>query len=254
MRAYAIGDIHGQLEKLMRAHDLIAADRAELGDVAAPVMHIGDLMDRGPDAKGVIDFLINGQAYGAPWLVLKGNHDRMMAWYLQEVPKRDHCMRTGFEWLDPRVGGQETLASYGVNIAAGGNAADIHRDARVKVPEAHKAFLAELPAFYQLDELYFCHAGIRPGVALQAQVEDDLCWIRQDFYASDADHGALIIHGHTPIDAVTHYGNRLNIDTGAGFDHDLSAVVIEGRKVFLLTDQGRVPVPADPVWPISTGI
>ena len=56
------------------------------------------------------------------------------------------------------------------------------------------------------------------------------------------DHGALIVHGHTPVDTVTHYGNRLNIDTGAGYGRALSAVVIEDGAVWQVTPSGRVPV------------
>ena len=73
-------------------------------------------------------------------------------------------------------------------------------------------------------------------------VEDDLIWIREPFLSDTRDHGWLVVHGHTPVDAVTHYGNRVDIDTGAGHGRALSAVVIEGRDVWLLTKGGRVPV------------
>ncbi len=243
MRAYAIGDIHGQLGKLEHAHMLIQMDRELVADDEAPVVHIGDLVNRGPDARGVLDFLIRGQKAGKPWVVLKGNHDRMMAWFLEDTPRRDHRMRVEYEWLNPRIGGLETLASYGVNITADQSPEAIHAEACEKVPETHKIFMAGLASSYRMEDLFFCHAGIRPGVALEDQVEDDLCWIREEFYASDADHGALIIHGHTPVDVVTHYGNRLNTDTGAGFGRDLSAVVIEDGQVWLLSEQGRIRIP-----------
>lgn len=239
MRAYAIGDIHGYLHKLERAHVLIEADRAEVEDDDAPVVHIGDLTDRGPDSKGVIDFLIKGLAQGEPWVVIKGNHDRMMSWYLEATPRRDHCLRSDYDWAHQRLGGMETMASYGVNIGAGRTPDQIHQDARAKVPQAHLDFLSRLENFYQLDDLFFCHAGIRPGISLAYQSEDDLLWIRQAFHIDPTDHGALIIHGHTPVDQVVHYGNRVNIDTGAGYGKDMSAVVIEGRDVWLLTDEGR---------------
>ena len=83
---------------------------------------------------------------------------------------------------------------------------------------------------------------IRPGVPLDAQAEDDLLWIRRPFLDDPRDHGALVVHGHTPVDRVTHYGNRLNIDTGAGYGRTLSAVVIEGDRVWLLGPGGRQPV------------
>ncbi len=239
MRIYAIGDIHGQFEKLRHAHALIAADRERVGDSAAPVVHIGDLCDRGPDTRGVLDFLIAGQQAGAPWVVLKGNHDRMFSLFLQEPAQRDPGLRAELDYLHPRIGGLETLASYGVNISAGRSFADVHAEAREKVPARHRTFLEKLPLSHAPGPVFFCHAGIRPGVALDAQTEDDLLWIRDEFLNSRADHGALIVHGHTPVDRVTHYGNRVNIDTGAGYGQALSAVVIEGGDVWQLTDAGR---------------
>jgi serine/threonine protein phosphatase 1 len=82
-------------------------------------------------------------------------------------------------------------------------------------------------------------------VPLDQQRDEDLLWIRDPFLYSTTDHGPLIVHGHTPVDTVTHYGNRLAIDAGAGYGRALSAVAIEGRRAWLLTEGGRVPV--DPV-------
>ena len=239
MRAYAIGDIHGQLDKLKAVHALIAEDRARCADDTAPVIHIGDLVDRGPDCKGVIQYLIDGQAQDDRWVVIKGNHDRMMEMFLREHPMVDTQLLIDHNWLHPRIGGVETLASYGIEVPEGIRTYQLHPKARAAVPESHRSYLANLPAMYRLGDLCFVHAGIRPGVALEDQSEDDLCWIRKEFHQSDADHGPLIVHGHTPIGEVTHYGNRLNIDTGAGHGKDLSAVVIEGRDAWVLGAGGR---------------
>ncbi|TDQ56200.1 hypothetical protein EV658_12148 [Phaeovulum veldkampii DSM 11550] len=64
----------------------------------------------------------------------------------------------------------------------------------------------------------------------------------QKFLDDARDHGALVVHGHTAINTPTHYGNRLNIDSSAGYGGPVSAVVIEGREVFLLTAAGREPL------------
>jgi serine/threonine protein phosphatase 1 len=240
MRTYAIGDIHGYLGELKRAHELVAQDRADTGDSSAPVIHIGDLCDRGPDTRGVIDFLLAGIKAAEPWVVLKGNHDRMMARFLEWPKRHDENLRSDLHWLHSRLGGSDALASYGVDITA--DADTIHREARDKVPDAHQAFLDSLPTSYRVGELFFCHAGIRPGVPLDQQTEDDLCWIRDEFLNSRVDHGPLIVHGHTPVEVVEHHGNRVNTDTGAGYGRPLVPVVIEGREVWTLTNAGRVKV------------
>ena len=89
-------------------------------------------------------------------------------------------------------------------------------------------------------DLFFAHAGIQPGVPLADQVEHDLIWIRKEFHVDTRDHGKLIVHGHTPVEQATHYGNRINIDAGAGYGRPLVAVVFEGRACWQLTDEGRV--------------
>lgn len=239
MRAYAIGDIHGQQGELERAHRLIEEDRARVADSgASPVVHTGDLCDRGPDTSGVIAFLLSGHGRGAPWITLMGNHDWMMLDYLSHGPKAE----TADIWLHPRNGGEATLASYGVDLSPGRSAEEIHAEAVEKVPARHIAFLKGLPTSWRRDDLFFCHAGIRPGVPLDAQRDEDLLWIRGPFLHDRSDHGALIVHGHTPVDAITHYGNRLAIDTGAGWGRPLVPVVIEGRDAWALKSTGREPV------------
>ncbi|MBN8293321.1 serine/threonine protein phosphatase [Rhodobacter sp. NTK016B] len=236
-RCYAIGDIHGQLDKLHAAHARIMADRARTGDAEAPVIHLGDLVDRGPDSRGVIDHLLKGQFAGQPWVVLKGNHDRMFGYHLEG--QRDPALRAGLTYLDPRIGGRKTLESYDIDpelpaprIAAA-------------VPEAHRDFIASLPCYHQTGELLFVHAGIRPGVALDDQTENDLVWIRAPFLDFTGAHPWLVIHGHTTCKTPEHHGNRVDIDTGAGYDGPLTAIVVEGREIFVLTDEGRVPLRPD---------
>lgn len=242
MPIYAIGDIHGHLDKLEYVHDLIATDRAREGSDDAPVVHVGDLCDRGPDTKGVIDFLIAGQARGENWVALKGNHDRLMGYFLETPPRNDTYLMIGWDWFHEGAGGRETLASYGIEVSGRERFYELADQARAVIPEAHRFFVQDLPTFYETDEQIFVHAGIRPGIPLAEQSETDLLWIRQEFHNYRRDHGKLIVHGHTPIDTVTHYGNRLNLDTGAGYGKAVSAVVIEGREVWLLAESGRVKV------------
>ncbi len=243
MRTYAIGDIHGQIDLLTEVHGWIEEDRAGTGDAAAPVVHVGDFVDRGADVRSTLDYLIAGQSRAEPWVFLKGNHDRMM-WHFLQPEELPDPLRHDLHWLIDVVGGRPSLQSYGVDVSKDRAIADIHAEAREKVPQAHLDFLGALPATYRRGGAFFCHAGIRPGVALEDQAEDDLVWIRKEFHDDTRDHGALIVHGHTPIDEVTLYANRLNLDTGAAYGKPLSAVVIEGDDVFQITTKGRVALRA----------
>lgn len=241
-RFYAIGDIHGQLDKLRVAHDMVAQDRDVTGDETAQLVHLGDLTDRGPHSRQVVDLLLQGIADGQPWHCIKGNHDRMMWLYLQENPKRDPILKAEYEWTHEALGGSETLESYGIAQPYGLSHADLHAAARQVVPKEHIDFLGSLDTVLESEDLIFCHAGIRPGIPVADQVEDDLVWIRKDFHDDPRDHGKLVVHGHTPVKSATHHGNRVNLDTGAGYGRDVTAAVFEGRDCWILTPNGRVPL------------
>jgi serine/threonine protein phosphatase 1 len=241
MHLYAIGDIHGHIDLLKAAHDLIADDMARHG--AGQVVHVGDLVDRGPDSRGVIEFLMQGQEQGEDWVVLKGNHDRMFWRFLRNPTEQEPGLRADLGWLHPKLGGPDTLRSYGVVNPADRPIAKVHADARAAVPQSHLDFIAARSTLYETGDCAFVHAGIRPGVPLEAQSETDLVWIREPFLSEGTSFGPLIVHGHTAIDAATHYGNRLNLDSSAAYGGPLSAVVIEGREAALLTPQGRMRLP-----------
>ena len=145
------------------------------------------------------------------------------------------------------LGGRETLASYGIDPSWMASEKRILKEIDKAIPEAHKAFFAALKPVHETEDHILVHAGIRPGLALDEQEESDLLWIRDRFLFDTRDHGKLVIHGHTPVHDVMHCGNRVNIDTGAGFDQALTAVVIEGREVWVLNQDGaRAPVTPDP--------
>jgi serine/threonine protein phosphatase 1 len=250
MRSYAIGDIHGHLDLLRAAHGRIAQDKKTHGDPNAPIVHIGDLVDRGPDSRGVIEYLAQGIAAGEPWVVLKGNHDRMFTTFLEDLHAQDPGLRDEYSYLHPRIGGAQTLASYGVVNAADRPLAPVHLEAAAAVPQAHRNFLTSRPTSFAHGGTMFVHAGVRPGVSMADQTEDDLLWIRNDFLDYRGDFPWLLVHGHTALDAAVHYGNRVNIDSSAAYGGPLTAVAIAGRNVFVLEEGGRAPLPVTPHAPI----
>lgn len=235
---YAIGDIHGQLSMLQTKLAHIEAD----GGPEARIVFLGDYADRGPDSRGVLELLSDSQAQRRNWVFLKGNHDRMFEYFLQTPPREDPYMMVELYWLHPRLGGDTTLASYGVAARGTRRVMDVHRDTLEAVPQAHRDFLESLVLTHETDELFFAHAGIRGGVPLADQTEMDLLWIRKEFHKDTRTHPKLIVHGHTPVDVATHYGNRVNLDTGAGYGKPLTAAVFEDGEVWSLTDTGREPL------------
>ena len=239
MRTYAIGDIHGHLDLLIEEHRKIAVDRAEYGASDAPIVHIGDLVDRGPDSRGVIEYLRAGIAAGENWVVLKGNHDRMFTGFLADIKYHDEGLRTDLSYLHYKIGGGATLASYGMRNAADRRISPVHAEAVKAVPQTHRDFLESRPVVLNRGEVMFVHAGVRAGVPLDQQTETDLMWIRGAFLEDRQDYGPLIVHGHTAIDRPRHYGNRVNIDSGAAYGGPLSTVLIDGRDVFHLAMAGR---------------
>lgn len=235
---YAIGDIHGQHAELLRVLALIEAD----GGPDAEIVFIGDYVDRGPASAAVLGTLIEGVTAGKPWHCLKGNHDRMFSWFMRDYPQHDAHLPVHLYWLHPRLGGDITLASYGVEMTETERQTAIHARAKAAVPQAHVDFLDGLKLCHETEDHFFAHAGIQPGVHFAQQSEHDLLWIRKEFHIDGRDHGKLVVHGHTPVEEATHYGNRINIDAGAGYGKPLAAVALEGRECWVLTDQGRVPL------------
>ncbi len=238
---YAVGDIHGQFDDMLAVLDRIKAD----GGADAQIVFLGDYVDRGAQSAKVVDLLCDAQRAGRPWVMLRGNHDRYFTRFLDQGAVRDSCSASGLHWLNPRLGGDKTLASYGVIADETAEIQPLRAQALAAVPQAHRDFLGALPHIHCAGDLVFVHAGIQPGVPLDQQSPDDLIWIRDPFLNDPRDHGPLIVHGHTALTAAQHYGNRVNLDGGAGYGRPLCAAVFEGRRCWELTAQGRVPL--DPV-------
>lgn len=133
----------------------------------------------------------------------------------------------------------ETLASYGVAAHGERRIKDIHAEALAAVPAEHLAFLHSLDITHQTADLLLVHAGLRPGVPLDAQTEEDLLWIRHEFHDDPRPYPWLVVHGHTPIERATHFGNRVDLDGGAAYGRPLVPAVFEGRECWLLTKSGR---------------
>ncbi len=235
---YAMGDVHGQIQMLHEALAWIEAD----GGPDAQIVFLGDYVDRGPDSRGVIEVLKTGIDAGRNWTALKGNHDRLFEWFMEDTPRLDPLLKAKYTWVSPPLGGDTTLASYGIEGAADTPLGVLHPAAQEAVPAEHIAFLKSLKTYYQHGNYLFVHAGIRPNVALEDQEENDLLWIREPYLSYSDPHPLTIVHGHTALEAPQDYGNRINLDSGAGYGRPLSVAVFEGDSVNWLTKDGRIKV------------
>lgn len=224
LTAYAVGDIHGRSDLLDRIHAAIDEDMARRAGTFIEI-YLGDYVDRGPDSIGVIERLLRRNRTHR-MVMLRGNHEVMFENFLAGGVDPE-------EWR--RVGGSETLLSYGVDVRG---LARAPRDrwvaaANAAVPPAHRAFLGALADAFPFEGYFFTHAGVRPGVPLPDQVSDDLQWIRDEFLGDSRDHGAVVVHGHTPTMEPEFAANRINLDTGAYVTGRLTCLVVdaEGPRV-----------------------
>lgn len=219
---YAIGDIHGRLDLLERRE----ADIARIHDPAKPgvIVLLGDYVDRGPDSAGVLRRLTTVRT-ALPRICLAGNHD---AAFLDFV----RAPTTSRDWLE--FGGDATLRSYGIDPRHRARAKDEAGFAGLVgdvVPASHIDFLTALPVTLRIGRYLFVHAGIRPGVPLDDQVEDDLMWIREPFLGIGPGLDLTVIHGHTVTREVNRGPGRIGIDTGAYFSDRLTVLRIAGDDV-----------------------
>ena len=228
MRLYVVGDVHGRLDLLRILADVIATDAATADGRQVGTIFLGDYVDRGPDSAGVLEAWSRGD-FPTPIVALRGNHEEVLLKFLDDASVLDN-------WR--KFGGLETLHSYGVPVgeAMRGGGYDRAREAfAAAFPAAHLDFLRQTPASLALGDYFFAHAGVRPGVPLEAQVSDDLLWIREDFLRHEGAYGKVVVHGHTPVEKPDLRANRINIDTGAYMSSVLSAVVLENESRRILS-------------------
>ncbi|ABR63499.1 serine/threonine protein phosphatase [Sinorhizobium medicae] len=209
---FAVGDIHGclaQLETLLASIESIAA--------GGRVIFLGDLVDRGPDSRGVVERIMAGpRTTGWKWITLKGNHEAMLVAARKGRPEMSL-------WLIN--GGEETMASYGGAI-----------------PLSHLVWMAELPSIIIERHRIFVHAGVDENIPLDEQGDDILLWMRTDPNYSGTYWGRHVCHGHTPSRSNPRtVGNRTNVDSGAVFGGMLSCAVFDDDRAggpidFLVTD------------------
>jgi serine/threonine protein phosphatase 1 len=234
-RAYAIGDVHGRLDLLDGLLAQIAADhQARGGEVKPLLVLLGDLIDRGPDSRGVLERLLRPPLPGFQFVALCGNHEEALLRLLDDE-------EAGLleRWL--HFGGDACVRSYGIDPVWLASQPEFEAIQRVRqlIPFAHQEFLRSMADTLRFGDYLFVHAGIRPGVALDRQQPVDLRWIREPFLSDPRNHGMMVVHGHTIFDEPQVRGNRIGIDTGAYRRGVLTALMVDGTQRYWLQQRGK---------------
>ncbi|MBL8021591.1 MAG: metallophosphoesterase [Leptospirales bacterium] len=205
---WIIGDIHGCLEELEELlHRIPAQD---------PLLFLGDYIDRGPSASGVIARVMR-EKHRSHYLL--GNHESMMLNYFQD-PASDE----GRSWLHPLNGGQDTLKSYGLSSGS----------TYQSIPVSHRQFLETLELSFENQDFIAVHAGLDPTRDLAHQDRQTLLWIREEWIRAESHWtGKRVYYGHTPTRYVNGLMNQkdpirgkrsIGLDTGCVFGGFLTAM------------------------------
>ena len=224
---YAIGDVHGCVELQRKLEKKILSNVKE-GEKTL-IIYLGDLVDRGLSSADVIDHCLSPLPQDVRRVCLRGNHDQAFLDFLKRPSLQS-------EWLD--FGGKETMLSYGLDVEQMQQMKIKNKEfadyvART-VPREHVSFLERMPVALSTPHVHFVHAGIRPGLSMDEQEDDDLMWIRQEFLIEERASDKLVIHGHTPSEKPMLGAGRIGIDTGAYGGGPLTAIHLQnGQPSFL---------------------
>ena len=238
-RAYVIGDVHGRADLLQELLDRIRRHDAERGPAETHIIFLGDLIDRGPQSRDVIDILSRAPSEDQKFWFIKGNHEESLVRGLSGEP---HLLSP---WL--KHGGYDTAESYGLDRGAliGQEESALEHLLMSAIPSSHVDFLASFHESIRFGDYLCVHAGIRPGVTFEQQDGKDLRWIRGEFLNSRENFGFVVVHGHTVVESVDYRPNRIAVDTGAYTTGRLSAIWIEGTELGDLTVEGAADLNFD---------
>lgn len=198
---FAVGDVHGCMSRLEALWHKIDFDIGK-----DTLLFIGDYIDRGPDSREVVDFILDLKKK-VNVICLRGNHEQMLLTYHLYNSYKDFYLLNG---------GASTVKSYGL--------VDTDMGRRANIPPNHLDFFRGLIPYHETDDYIFVHAGLKPGVALHKQDPTDMIWIRNEFIDSDYDFGKKIVFGHTPMPAPLVAAGKIGIDTGAVYGGKLTCV------------------------------
>jgi len=211
-RLIAIGDVHGHNLALQALLEQIVPGKDDI------IVTLGDYINRGPDSRGVIETLLKIQDQ-CQLIPILGNHEEMM------LDSRDDC-HAEQRWMYQR--GKATLESYGDNAGIG------------QIPQSHWRFLSQCRPYYETEHFIFTHANYCWYSALDQQPSSLLRWLSLE-ESEPRPHVSekTVILGHTP-GAIRDFGFCRCIDTGCGFGGRLTAMNVDTKESWQVTESGEV--------------
>lgn len=232
MSTYVIGDIHGRLKLLDQLLENVPWDLAH-----DKLVFLGDLIDRGNNAPGVVNRVMELVRANPKIVVLRGNHEQMLL----------ECLDFGdLQWLIPENGGLATLSAYGFELEQLRDVSDI------KIPEEHVEFFRSLPYYHEDEQAIYVHAGLVPGEHPSETDTEVLVWTRDlDFFKGY--QGKLCFFGHTPTAYLPREGRTrrwgiyishgcVGIDTSGEDESPLSCVQVESFTLYQAHPSGTTEV------------
>ena len=180
---WIIPDIHGYLEtlKVLLENQLMVKKDDQL-------YFLGDYIDRGPNSKGVIDYLMHLQEDGFDVHFIKGNHEDMCVKAFEADKKRlflgaKHTEQKEWE----AVGAKATLQSFGVKHPR-------------EIPQRYIDWMNACAHYIKLEDYILVHAGMNFRIAKPFEDTYSMMWTRNFRVDYNKSHGRKIIHGHIPVD------------------------------------------------------
>ncbi|MCS6980716.1 MAG: serine/threonine protein phosphatase [Flavobacteriales bacterium] len=185
-REIAIGDVHGCLKTLQALVERHIKPTSE-----DTLIFVGDLVDRGPDSKGVIDYVRHLNSQVCRVVTLMGNHEEVMvaAYEAQKTLPRRTLFRKPKnpllqQWM--QLGGRETLQSFGVSNI-------------LEMPEEYVVWMRNMPHYYETEHFIVVHAGFNFSLDNIFEDINAMHWIRDFEYDPVKTGGRRVVHGHVPV-------------------------------------------------------
>ena len=210
---FAVGDIHGCLDRLVRLVERLPFDPDK-----DTLVFLGDYINRGPDSRGVLDFLLDLEKRCAHTIFLLGNHERALLRYARTGSPDELVLLRA-------MGVDATLSSYGDKTPRA--LLDL-----AFMPASHRDFIEKLRPYWLDGDFLFVHAGLSPDKRVEECSLDELTEVREIFLSHIGPGRPVVVFGHTPFETPLVMQDKIGIDTGAASGNMLTAVMLPARRFF----------------------